>query len=481
MLTHLLNAIYVIEGSGIFYSVASGLTRQDSDDQGGSYSAIWGDGTFIYVGGTALRSYSVSGGLLSIEDIKTDGGSQYLGIWGDGNFIYAACQADGLRSYSVDGVGDLTLVDTDDQGSYNDVWSDGTFIFVADRNAGIKSYSVDGSGNLTYIPPGDDQGGFYWGVWGDGNYIYAANSTGLMSYSVDGAGALTYIGIAAGDEYCTKVHGDGTFIYTVGGSNGLSSYSVDGSGNLTLLNTHVPDGDYRDVWSNSSYIYVADYNSGIISYEVDGSGILKALYTAQVYFQWPQGVWGDSTWIYTGSVISGIRTDRKVAMDDGFIDVGGTLSRTGELIGCGYVGANLTECYIRLPAVTIPQGSTIVTAYLHLTQYSGSEESTVHIYAEDSDDAVAPTDATEFNALTLTTAYGTWVTADLLYGIGDEIDSADFAAVIQEIVDRGSWASGNAMMLVLKDGGGVAGNNYWYSFDSSGGIHKPELHITWTE
>jgi len=87
----------------------------------------------------------------------------------------------------------LIYIDTDDQGGgYHGVWGDGTYIYAACDTEGLRSYSVDGSGNLTFIDT-DDQGGGYYGVWGDGTYIYAACVGGLRSYSVDGSGNLTFI------------------------------------------------------------------------------------------------------------------------------------------------------------------------------------------------------------------------------------------------------------------------------------------------
>lgn len=81
----------------------------------------------------------------------------------------------------------MTHIDTDFQGGVSDgyleVWGDGNFIYVACSNAGIRSYSVDGSGNLTYIDV-DDQGQPYNDVWGDGNFVYATAFDGIKSYSV---------------------------------------------------------------------------------------------------------------------------------------------------------------------------------------------------------------------------------------------------------------------------------------------------------
>lgn len=100
--------------------------------------------------------------------------------------------------------------------------------------------------------------------------------------------------------------------------------------------------------------------------------------------------------------------------------------------------------------VTIPQGATIDDAkgtFEADATNSGTGASTV-IAAEDVDDAVAPTTATEFCDLVLTTATVAWTdiedwTADSLF------DTPEIKTIIQEIVNRGSWVSGNSLMIIF--------------------------------
>jgi len=287
-----------------------GLAYIDVEDHGGTYVDVWGDGTYIYCAcyGSGIRSYSVDGsGNLVNKDTDYQGGL-YWGVWGDGTYLYVACGLDGIRSYSVDGSGNFTYIDVDDQGDdYREVWGDGNFIYAACYGGGIRSYSVDGSGNLTYID-GDDQGGSYWRVWGDGNFIYAlALTSGIHSYSVDGSGNLTYIDTDYQGGSYIGAWGDGTYLYVACGLDGIRSYSVDGSGNFTYIDVDDQGNDYYDAWSDGTYIYCACYDDGIRSYLADASGNLTYIdveYQGDYYYS----VWGDGTYIYCACGSDGIRS-----------------------------------------------------------------------------------------------------------------------------------------------------------------------------
>ena len=56
---------------------------------------------------------------------------------------FAACSGEGIRSYSVDGSGNLTFVDEDDRGeSYYGVGAGSSYIFITNGDGGLLSYEV---------------------------------------------------------------------------------------------------------------------------------------------------------------------------------------------------------------------------------------------------------------------------------------------------------------------------------------------------
>ncbi len=108
--------------------------------------------------------------------------------------------------------------------------------------------------------------------------------------------------------------------------------------------------------------------------------------------------------------------------------------------------------YDRFTTVAIEQGDTIDVAYLTFNPSILREATTCDgdIQADDSDNAVAPTNDTEYDALTLTTAKVAWNNIPS-WLLDIPINTPSIITVIQEVVDREGWASGNAMALKLHD------------------------------
>ncbi len=139
--------------------------------------------------------------------------------------------------------------------------------------------------------------------------------------------------------------------------------------------------------------------------------------------------------------------------------------------------------YSRFTTVAIGQGDTIDVAYLTFNPFSTQSGTTCNadVQADDSDDAVAPTDDTEFDAVTKTTAKVAWDSIPT-WTIDTPINTPSIVTVIQEVVDRGSWASGNAMALMLHDEDKTSSSGAYRdsdSYDSDASL-APKLHIEYT-
>lgn len=136
------------------------------------------------------------------------------------------------------------------------------------------------------------------------------------------------------------------------------------------------------------------------------------------------------------------------------------------------------DAWYRIMNITIPQGATIEAAYISVNaQNSGNDGAGVSIliHMDDIDDAVAPTTQGEHAALNRTAASTAW--DDIDFTVDVEVDSPSIVDAVQEIVDRGSWSSGNAMQ-VLVDNNGTTGNmgyNWWARDGSAAKAVK--LHV----
>lgn len=135
-----------------------------------------------------------------------------------------------------------------------------------------------------------------------------------------------------------------------------------------------------------------------------------------------------------------------VASADDAQEAAGTVTIDG-----GALNANNATGYIglRFQNVTIPAGATINTATMDVYLVSGSfDDPDVTIYGHDTDDAGAfTTSSNDISGRTATTATASWDASGLGTGVKT---TPDFASVIQEIVDRGGWASGQDIVIILK-------------------------------
>ena len=141
-------------------------------------------------------------------------------------------------------------------------------------------------------------------------------------------------------------------------------------------------------------------------------------------------------------------------------------------------GSTLQECGIRVQGVTIPQGYTIDSAYFTLEPVNSSTASgTVTISGEDIDDAPAITSGnSNITNRTKTSASVDWSPGT--YSSGTSVNTADIKSVVQEIVDRDSWASGNDMMFMFHNVGSTFQINVRSS--NSSGL-EPILVINYSE
>ncbi len=130
---------------------------------------------------------------------------------------------------------------------------------------------------------------------------------------------------------------------------------------------------------------------------------------------------------------------------------------------------------LRFLNVEVPQGAYIAVAYVAFHQWSGGSGSNpkMKISGNDVDNAVAPTSLAEFNALVETTAKVDWDD----WADDEDVNSASIITIIQEIVDRGSWASGNAMQLLFKDDGSAVNNYREYDAYEGEPLTAAQLHI----
>lgn len=149
-------------------------------------------------------------------------------------------------------------------------------------------------------------------------------------------------------------------------------------------------------------------------------------------------------------------------------------SGTNDLYVENYTYGDYTVGF-RFTTIAVPQGATINSADLNLdvgtlnTQPTGDT-----LVADDVDDAPAFTASDTPRGITPTTA-----SVSITGGISVGINTFDVTAIVQEIVNRGGWASGNDMRFTIQHAASTSGSWWINSTDSAG--TDPELEIDYTE
>ena len=153
-------------------------------------------------------------------------------------------------------------------------------------------------------------------------------------------------------------------------------------------------------------------------------------------------------------------------------------SSTVDITG-GALNANATTQWsgFRFLNVTIPPGSTVTASTLELDFFSGSfDDPDLTIYAHDTDDAPTfTTTANDISARTPTTATVTWTASSIGTGIKT---TPDLKTIIQEIIDRPGWTSGNDI-AILYVGRSASSFARVRSLDAGTGA-PAKLNITYT-
>ena len=145
----------------------------------------------------------------------------------------------------------------------------------------------------------------------------------------------------------------------------------------------------------------------------------------------------------------------------------------------GYSSQSLNG-FVRFTNVIVPKDATITNAFVRFTAYQDCLGTTcnINIYFEDSSDAVAPISAATYDGLSLTTAIA-WNSIPT-WNIASQYDTPDLTSIVQGLVEKISWSSGNAMMILLKNNGSSSqAFRTANDFADFSGTRKAELHISW--
>lgn len=149
-------------------------------------------------------------------------------------------------------------------------------------------------------------------------------------------------------------------------------------------------------------------------------------------------------------------------------------------VGKHNIGSVYNSCFQF--KLNVDQGTTISSSFLNLYAGTSTGDFDMTVTGEDIDTAVAITEsANDITGRTRTTASADWTAPT---GTGGRKESPELSAIIQEVVDRAGWQSGNfiSILVMNKDAenpGGIGEYIQWRSYDQPGG-EIPLLSVSTT-
>ncbi|MBX7168041.1 MAG: LamG domain-containing protein [Pirellulales bacterium] len=159
-----------------------------------------------------------------------------------------------------------------------------------------------------------------------------------------------------------------------------------------------------------------------------------------------------------------VSTRVKASADDAGQDGSGNVVLTNGSISL----SSGTWCGVRFQNLAIPQGAYIISATLTVVaanSTSGANPATV-IYGEDEDNATAfAATANNISGRTKTSATASWKITN--WTAGTSYQAPDVRALVQEIVNRPGWASGNSLAILLNATSGASRPAVAYDGSSS--------------
>lgn len=138
------------------------------------------------------------------------------------------------------------------------------------------------------------------------------------------------------------------------------------------------------------------------------------------------------------------------------------------------------DTFLYYQNVTVPPGVELASARLRMQAGAtrGGTICNILIAAEDSDNPAAPIDVADAIGRTRTTATVPWNNVEA-FTVDQEYFSPDFAPVLNEVIARPGWASGNSILLFLEDNGSdVAAHRRAASFEHAT-LEPVTLELAW--
>lgn len=186
----------------------------------------------------------------------------------------------------------------------------------------------------------------------------------------------------------------------------------------------------------------------------------------------PEGV----TWPVT--VDTDVEEQVGASGDDGWWISGAAIATGGNTVEFG----NSYHAWTRYASVAADKGAEVSGGEVQFYPL-GPQTSTVcrvKVHLNNADSATAPTTHAGADALALTTGL-TWTVPQWPWSSPYWQSTLDINSEIQTVLGRNGWASGNPMMVVIKDNGSdAAAMRQAYAYELAGSDYAPKLVFAWS-
>lgn len=164
--------------------------------------------------------------------------------------------------------------------------------------------------------------------------------------------------------------------------------------------------------------------------------------------------------------------------DDNCGNTGFGLIGATVLIAGNYVSNNI-RVFTRFQNVTIGQSSVISQANYSFVAVDTDTTTTfnIKIHCNNVDNASNPASGSALDGLALTSNS---TTVSGLNTTNGNRYTYDIATAVQDVINRGGWSSGNAIMALMVNNGGTT-HRRWNDFNNGGASLAAKLDITYTD
>ncbi len=165
--------------------------------------------------------------------------------------------------------------------------------------------------------------------------------------------------------------------------------------------------------------------------------------------------------------------------DDAEESASGAMSLTSSDLELVHIGSGDQTVGIRFVDVDIPRGAAIVNAYVQFkVDETGSQATSLTIEAQDTDNAQAFTSSKWNISNRAPTGAGVWWDPAAWTTVGQAgaaQRTPDLSSIIQEVINRSGWSSGNSLVLIITGSGKRVAESY--NGDRNG---APLLHVEYS-